>query len=77
MIGRRLGKKPHKGENPFKFFFFLDCHKIFNKERVQLSISSTTKLIQQNQLNNIQELNPAILIIKTLIQKLAVNYQYL
>jgi len=33
--------------------------------------------IQQNKLSNIHEMNPTILIIKTLIQKPTVNYHYL
>jgi len=34
MIWSRTMEKQHKGENPFKFFFLLDCHKNFSKERL-------------------------------------------
>lgn len=68
--------KTHYGEHIFKFFFLLNLHWMVQQKRAMIHIFIHTTIYQQ-QLNNIHEMNPTMLILKKMIQKLVINFHCL
>jgi len=69
--------KTHHGENPFKFYFLLDCHWMIQQKRVQDPYLQNHNPIRQNSTKQNHEMNPTMLMIKTPIQTPIINYHCL